>query len=854
MGFALRMAMREIARQAGRLSLIALCLGVGFAAFFATYGFSGRVLGGLRAESRSLLGGDLSLSSRSALSEDALSAARSLPGVQGSVQVWDFPSMASTGEAATAASKLVEVRAVERGYPLAGRLDTSPQRDPGKEPSGVLVDRGLAEAWGLAPAPAGLSPEDLLAQRRGLRLGSGIVPIDGIVGADDSRQAAAFALGPRVYLGRARAESLGLLGARSRLSSRLLLALEPRADATAAAEALRARLPKAARVRVQTHEEAASALARPIRNLNRFVQQLGLFTLLLSSLGAWAILTAYLESRAREAAILRCLGASPLAPAATYALVTALLLAVALAAGAAGGLLAAGLLPSLLGDLIPPAIRQGPAALPPLAETLAAVALLAVVTLPSLARLADAAPLDLLRDTSAPAGRKSLARLCGLLAAGIAAVLVIRNAPSWKVGVVTALGMALLFLALFGASRLLLRIYRRSAASLPLPLKLALGQLSARPALSALMMSVIGFAVFLVLSTQFIKDDLIAPLAAQRGAGRRPNLFFIDVQPDQIRPLKALLTARAGREPLASPMVRARLASVAGKPVLEESPHPAGREESPGEHLRTREQNLTWRERLSDSESVTEGHFWNVPGEPHPEISLEEGFARSIGAKLGDELAFDVQGLEIKGRVTSLRKVQWQSFQPNFFIVMHPSLLEGAPAVWVVAAELDDPRSRAELQAEAAKAFPNLTAVDIGEVVARIGRVLDLVALVTRALGGLMLASALLVLAASLLAGRLGRQRDLALLRTLGARHGTLLQSLAWEFLLLGGSSAFGAGTLAWVLAQAYSSRVLELETHPSPLAAGVLLLAVASLTAVVGLSGSLRALRAKPMEVLRAE
>ena len=854
MGFVLRMALRELARQAGRLSLIALCLGVGFAAFFATYGFSGRVLGGLKAESRSLLGGDLAMSSRSTLPDAALVAARDLPGVQASVQVWDFPSMASTGDGATAASKLVEVRAMESGYPLAGRLDVTPARDPNVELSGILVDRGLAESWGLLPALTGMAPEDLLGQRRGLRLGSGIVPIEGIVGADDSRQAAAFALGPRVYLGRNHAEALGLLGSRSRLSSRLLLTLKPGADATTAATALRARIPKENRLRIQTHEEAASALARPIRNLNRFVQQLGLFTLLLSSLGAWAILTAYLEGRAREAAILRCLGASPLAPAATYALVTGLLVVVALAGGAAVGLGAASLLPTLLGDLIPPAIRQGPAAMPPILETLAAFVLLVLVTLPSLARLADASPLDLLREGRPAQGRRWLARICGLVAAAVAATLVIRNAPNWRVGLVTALGMALLFLALFGASRLLLRIYRRSAEKLPLPLKLALGQLSARPALAALMMSVIGLAVFLVLATQFVKDDLIAPLAAQRGAGKRPNLFFIDVQPDQISPLRALLTQRAGREPMASPMVRARLASVAGKPVVEEAPHPPGREESSGEHLRTREQNLTWREKLSDSESVTMGHFWPGGGAPRSEISLEEGFARSIGARLGDEMAFDVQGQEIRGRVTSLRKVLWQSFQPNFFIVMHPSLLEGAPAVWIAAAELDSPASRASVQAEVAKTYPNLTAVDIGEVVARIGRVLDLVALVTRALGGLMLASALLVLAASLLAGRLGRQRDLALLRTLGARHGVLVQSLAWEFLLLGGSAALGAGTLAWVLARAYSSRVLDLETHPNPATAGLLLLVVAALTAAVGLAGSLRALRAKPMEVLRAE
>jgi putative ABC transport system permease protein len=260
------------------------------------------------------------------------------------------------------------------------------------------------------------------------------------------------------------------------------------------------------------------------------------------------------------------------------------------------------------------------------------------------------------------------------------------------------------------------------------------------------------------------------------------------------------------------------------------------------------------RKALSDSERVVQGRYWPAEGPPRAECSLEEGFAKSLGLKVGDPLAFDVQGVELHTTVTSLRSVQWQSFQPNFFIVLHPSLLEGAPAVWIVAAEVETPALRTALQTEANQRFPTITAVDVGEVVARIGRVLDLVALVTRALAGIMLASALLVLAATLLAGRLGRQRDLALLRTLGAPHRTLLASLAWEFLLLGGSAAAGAGLLAWTLARAYTTKVLELPAHPSPLAAVLLLLLAAALSGAVGLLGSLRSLSVKPMEVLRAE
>lgn len=857
MSFILRMAGRDLQRQAGRLLLIALCLAVGFAAFFATTAFSGRVLGSIRAESRALLGADLALSARGLLPAAAVARLAAMPQLQAQTLLYDFPSMASTGQGEATVSRLVEVRAVAAGYPLAGRLETLPARDAAA-PWGLLVDAGLAQAWGLTPGTPELTEAELLAQHKGLRLGSAVVPVQAIVGLDDSRQASAFALGPRVYLALPAARALGLVTARARLSGRLLMTLAPGQSLEAVADRLRRQLVPGERLRLQTHEEAAAALAQPIRNTNRFISQLGLFTLLLSTLGAWAILAAYLKDREREAAILRCLGAPPAAPAAISALTTGAVVAAALILGYGAGTLAARLLPALLGELIPQALRQGPMPGPPLLETAAAVLLLALVTVPALLRLRDVQPMALLREGPPPPGRARLAWGCGAGAAALATLLIVRNAPSLRVGAATTLGMAVLVLTLFGLSRLLLWCYRATAARLPLPLKLALGQLGARPALGALLMAVIGLAVFLVLATQFVKEDLVRPLAAQKGQGKRPNLFLIDVQPDQIEPLKALLTARSGREPLASPMVRARLTAIAGQPVLETAT--AATEDDPEHHaqsLRTREQNLTWRAALSDSETLVGGRFWPEPGpgpEVRPELSLEARFATQIGARLGDALTFEVQGTTLTATVTSLRQVRWQSFQPNFFIVAHPSVLRDLPATWIAAVELDDPGARRALQNEVAQRFPNLTALDVGEVVARIGRVLDLVAVVTRALAALMLTSALLVLAASLLASRLGRQRDLALLRTLGASHGTLLASLAWEFLLLGGSAALGAGVLAWFLAGAYSSRVLQLDVHPDPWAAALLIASAALLTAAVGLAGSLRALQALPMAVLRGE
>ncbi len=860
MRFALRMALREAARQKGRLLIIALCLAVGFAAFFATTSFSARVLSGIRAESRTLLGADFTLTSTGAFPEAALRQAVAVPGVAGHSLAYDLVSMAHTGPEGAVLSRLVEVRAVDGAYPLVGRLDLQREGAPVAGPVGgsgaVFVERGLAEAWGLRA-----SAQPSLATRSALSLGDGNLPVGGVVALDESRQASAFTLGPRVLVDRADAERLGLLTPRARFTGRLLLTLNPDADGGRVRRDLEAIVQASPqRLRLRSHEEAASALARPIRNLNRFVQQLGLATLLLAMLGAWAILTAFLEARSRDAAILRCLGAEPLAPARIYGLLTGLLLLVSVVLGLGAGLGVAAQLPRWLGDLLPTALRHGGTAPPPLLETTLALALLALLTLPPLVRLGDVKPLSLLREGAEPlGGRAWLSRSCAGLAFLLAVGLIVRNAPTVAIGLGTALGLALLFLLLFAAARLLLWLTRRAAPTLPLSLRLAFGQLGARPALAALMMAVMGLAIFLTTATQFIKDDIVAPLATHQGAGRRPNLFLLDVQSAQRDGVAQLLRAETGREPMAAPIVRARLTAIDGKPVREARVPSDGEEggearnESRGEGFRNREQNLTWRDQPGDSEAVVAGRFW-APGLDQDEgISLEQGFAASIGAKLGDTLTFDVSGNEVRGRVTSLRKVQWQSFQPNFFIVLHPSLLRGAPAVHLLAVEAE-PAAKVRLQSALARGFPNITLIDVSEVVAKVGRVLDIIALITRTLAALMLASALLVLVASLLAGRLGRQKDLALLRTLGASHGTLLRSLAWEFLALGGSAALLATVLAWGLARLYTSRVLDLPTHPG-IGLGLLLMAgSALLTLAVGVAGSLRVLQAKPMEVLRGE
>ena len=328
----------------------------------------------------------------------------------------------------------------------------------------------------------------------------------------------------------------------------------------------------------------------------------------------------------------------------------------------------------------------------------------------------------------------------------------------------------------------------------------------------------------------------------------------------------ALLRAESHDDGLHAPVVRARLSSIAGVPVQSTAPAPRGPGEVPdgegdraaasetGMGLKTREQNLTYRDELSAGEELVAGSFWRPGDADAAQWSLEARFAQRIGARLGDELVFDLQGVPVRGRVTSLRKVTWQNLRPNFFIVAPPALLREAPRVSFLAALVPEEAARERLQQAVTARFPNVTVIDATFVARRLTEVLETIAGVTQLLAYLMLASSLAVLGASVVASRARRARDMAILRTLGARGGLLARSLIVEFALIGGLGGGLGAALAYGAAQLYVGGFLDLPSRPSPTTA---LLAVALsllLSLLVGAVGTWRVLRAKPLATLRGD
>jgi putative ABC transport system permease protein len=325
-----------------------------------------------------------------------------------------------------------------------------------------------------------------------------------------------------------------------------------------------------------------------------------------------------------------------------------------------------------------------------------------------------------------------------------------------------------------------------------------------------------------------------------------PSAFLIDIQPDQWPGVEALLRREGAGNLDSVPVVTARLLAIDGRDV-----GLLARGNRERRWALTREQRLTYMQRLPEDNRIVAGQLWGDPA--RAEVSVEEEFAAELGVGLGGVLRFDVQGVPLDLPVTSLRTVDWRTFGINFFLIVEPGVLESAPQHRLAAAEL--PRGREQrVQDLLAAGYPNVTLIQIRAVLEKIVAVLDRIGLGIRFLGGFTVLAGVAILAGAVAAGSARRGREVALLKTLGMTRKGVAAAHAVEYALIGlVAGAIGAGggaLLAWrVLAEGF-----ELTWRPQPLPLVAALAATAALTVAAGLAASARALEKRPIEVLRSE
>jgi putative ABC transport system permease protein len=753
--------------------------------------------------------------------------------------------MASHGDR----TRLVEIQAIDPAFPLYG--------DVVLEQTGPVGEREraeLAEGRGAWVDPALLGQ---LGAERGaeLRIGALAFRATGVVARDGGRATSGFSIAPRIYLAERHLAATGLVTLGSRVQYRRLYRSDAR-SASQLAEDLRAATSDP-QIAVRSHEQATRDLARAYSAVSDYLGLVALVAIFLAGIGAAHLFRAHLARRVQDIAILISLGATRGRAQRVFLLQLCLLSAAAAALACAVGALVAGAVPSLAGELLPVGfeLRIG-------LRTVALVAVLAalgsaVACLPLLARLRELRPAELFAEQVQPRlgrGPRDALWLVPALAAFCAIAV-------WRVGSALAGG---LFAGVFFASLLLLAalglLGLRALASLPaggpLALRLAARELvrSRSSSLSAFL--AIALAVLLLGIAPQLRGVLDGRMQAPE-QGALPSLFLFDIQPEQRELLAAHVAERGARLERVSPMVRARLDEIDGEPVASQTSGELSTARGESRRLRIRRYNLTYRERLTPSETLREGRDFTGTYQPGdgslPEISLELDFARRLGVGVGDRLAFDVQGVPVEGRVVNLREVRWNSFQPNFFVAFQPGVLEGAPQIFLASVPALATREREALQASISRAFPNVSSVDVTRAVRRLLGLIGQLQWALSSTAALSLGVGLVLVFAVARDQARARRWETNLLKVLGADFRRIRAALDLEFGLLGLLGAL-AGSAAGLLASALLSHfLLEASFRISPGPLLLTLVGVPALSVVAGRIATRRVLRERPLALLQA-
>ena len=821
-----RQLWRDLASGDARVLLASLVLAV--AAVTAVSFITDRAERALTLEANRLLGGDAVLRADVALPDAPRELADSL-GLR-RTESWSFPSMVR----ADAGLKLAEIRALGQGFPLRGAFrllgpDGSEQERRDAPTAGTLwMSRAGADALQVK-----------LGDR--LTLGEAEFTLQALVVQEPDAALDYFNVAPRVFIALDDVAATGLIQLGSRVSYRLIVAGE-----TAGVErwlvAQRAALGRGQRI--ETVEDARPEIRQALERADRFLGLAALVSVVLSAIAVAMAARRHVARHLDSCAVMRCLGASQRTIAWVHVGELALLGLLGVLVGVLAGLAVQSVIADWLAQRMALSIPQ--AGVQPMLEgaAVALIVLLAFAVPPVLALRRVPALRVLRRDITTT--EPSAWIVAGLGIAGLASMLWWR-AQDATLGLSMLAGIALTLLVLAGLAWVLVAMLRRVRSRLRGVWRYGLANVSRRASTSIAQISALGLGLMVILLLTLVRTDL---LDRWQGAlpSDAPNRFLINVQADQVVGVSELLLALRVPNVQLYPMIRGRWVGLNG--VAASADTVADRGER-ARRLAEREFNLSWASTLDSGHGeLTAGLDW-AADDRAPQVSVEQGLAETLGWKLGDEVEFDVAGQRFSAAITSLRKVKWESFRPNFFVIGNAVALQAQPASYISAVRVpagDTLTTRALVER-----YPNISVIDVDAVIAQVQNTARQATAAVEYVFYFTLTAGLLVLAAAVSASQDERLLEGSVMRVLGASRRQLRLAQASEFLAIGLIASVIAAIAANLLTGVIATQVLGLDWEPNLLALALLGGFGVVIVLVAGLWATRHITSAPPAQMLRS-
>ena len=825
---AVRLGLRMLQRQwrSGELGVLLLALTVAVGALGGVGLLVDRIERGLRAQATEVLGADLRLQSPQALSQDYEREAR-VRGMATS-RITSMLSVVLRGEV----TQLTNLHAVATGYPLRGTVRVTDT--PYGPPADTRDIPRAGEVWPdsrLAVALGGQVGDEVTVGNARLRIARILV--------SRPDQGTGFAeLAPSLLMNEVDLAATGLIQPGSRVRYAQLFGGNEAQVIDFSAWLAASKRPAE---RLRDLREASPEVADAATRATRFLLLASLASVLLGAVAVAMTARRYVERHLDVVALLKTLGASRRF-AFVFSLAQLLVIAgLAVACGSLVAWLAQAWLLQLLQPLL--AVQLPPVQWQPLLPAVgAAVLLLCGFALPPVLQLARVPALRILRrDIDAPRLAALLAYGPAVLAVALLILEVTRDAALAGWFLLGLLGSVALLAA---AGAVLVRSVAGLRGGVGVAWRYGIANLARRRAGSVVQVIAFGLGLTALLLLAVIRGDLIDSWRASLPASA-PNFFFVNIPPEQREGFRQQLLADGAEPSALLPMVRGRLLAINDKPVADirfTTPR--------GEGFAQREQNLSWSTELSPSNHIVRGRWFEAADAGKPLVSVAEDFALALGLKLGDRLRFDIAGETWDVTVASTREIKWDSLQPNFFLMFAPGLIDATAGTWMTSARY--PPGQGTRISALVRAFPTVSVFDMQDLFDHLRAMIDKAVLAVQGVFLFTLLAGLTVLLAAVQASRDERRYESAVLRTLGARSGTILQGVLVEFAVLGLLAGLLAASIASTAGWLVSRNLLDVPYRPDPLLWLLGIGGAVLLACLMGWWSTRRVIRQPPLGVLR--
>jgi putative ABC transport system permease protein len=739
-----------------------------------------------------------------------------------------FPTVVFAGDE----SALTTLLAVTDDYPLRGTVRTS---------DALFSEQ--READGI-PAPGEVWADSALLARVGadvgdtLSVGEAELRIAAVVTYRPDQSIGFASLAPTLLMNVADLEATALIGVGSRVRYALLLAGDGE-SVSAFNDAIEDQLPDSLRLR--SAEESSERAYAAADRAKRFLSLTAVISLLLSAVAISMSARRFAQRRMDTVALMKSLGATQ---GFVVSVAIAQLIALGLigvAAGSVVGFAAEEILSWILADIIQGDLPD-PGPMPVVLASGSAMVLLVGFALPSLIQLRNTPPLRVLRHDAMPPAPSRI--LVGGLSLAAVAALLYRSVGDPTMLVIVLGGIIVIATALYLVGRGLVAAMGRFRSGVGVAWRYGLANVARRGRASAVQVVAFGLGLTVLLLLTLVRTDLLDGWR-QTLEQDAPNHFLINIQRSETESVTEIFESRGVSPPDYAPLVRARMTLINGKSVKDR--------EYPAEDARwfvNREQNLSWAEELSSSNELLEGEWWPPGYDGPPLVSIEEEVALETGLGIGDVLEFEIAGQQLEARIASVRRINWDSFMPNFFLVLSPGALDEYPATFIASMRVEDDQKTALV--DLVREHPTISVIDLDSILQQVRSIIEKASLAVQAVFFFTLAAGIAVLFAAVQSTIDERRFESAMLRALGARKRIVFSGVMAEFAALGAAAGILASAGASILAAVLATQLFDLPYTFNPLlwvagvAAGLLVVCAS------GYFAARSAINSAPVDVLR--